>query len=351
MGSLGDTLSVAIGIVFVYLLLSVIASYIQEWIASLFNLRASFMVNAVQLLLNPAAAKLDGSKQIQSGLAIGERLWAARWTPGSRPFNEILTDQVSSNILPVFYAHPIIKTLAVPGKLPSYISARDFSTTLFDIILNCGTTAPTQPAQFLESLKNGILSLPNEDLKSALLPYILNAESSEQSAEKKVAMARENIESWFNSTMDRAVGWYRRRMQWIAIILGLVIAVSINADTISITQNLWRDAALRQSIGDAATAYIQKDNAPQAQVALTQLSSLNLPIGWSGQTADLNPATPNNPQDFPSLPNEIFLKVLGLLITGLAISHGSSLWFDILGKLVNLRSSGIKPDDSSPQKG
>ena len=31
---------------------------------------------------------------------------------------------------------------------------------------------------------------------------------------------------------------------------------------------------------------------------------------------------------------------LGLLITGLAISHGSSLWFDMLGKLVNLRSSG-----------
>jgi len=349
MDSLADTLSVAIGIVLIYLLLSVIASYIQEWIATLLNLRAGFMVNAIQLLLNPSAPKLDGLQQIKAGLDMGEKLWAQRWSVSAKPFSAMISNEMSGNILSVFYAHPIIKTLSVPGKLPSYIAARDFSNTLFDMVLRCGSDSATPPAQFLDDLKTGLQQIPNDDLRTALTPYVLAAESAEQDLERRVALTRDNIEAWFNSTMERATGWYRRRMQWIAIGLGLLIAVLINADTISITQTLWRDAALRQSISDAAAAYIQTENTLKADEAITQLETLNLPIGWSGKLADNNPASPNNPQDIPVLPHEIFLKVSGLLITGLAISHGSSLWFDLLGKLVNLRGAGPKPADTSAE--
>jgi len=39
-----------------------------------------------------------------------------------------------------------------------------------------------------------------------------------------------------------------------------------------------------------------------------------------------------------------FLKILGWLITALAISFGAPFWFDLLNRLVDLRGSGKKPE-------
>lgn len=38
-----------------------------------------------------------------------------------------------------------------------------------------------------------------------------------------------------------------------------------------------------------------------------------------------------------------FLRILGWIVTGIALSMGAPFWFDALNKLVNLRSSGKKP--------
>src|SRR5437870_4444360 len=36
-------------------------------------------------------------------------------------------------------------------------------------------------------------------------------------------------------------------------------------------------------------------------------------------------------------------KLVGLLLTGLALSLGAPFWFDLLSKLINLRGAGAKP--------
>ena len=38
------------------------------------------------------------------------------------------------------------------------------------------------------------------------------------------------------------------------------------------------------------------------------------------------------------------LSLFGWLLTGVAITLGAPFWFDVLGKVSNLRASGIKPD-------
>jgi hypothetical protein len=38
-------------------------------------------------------------------------------------------------------------------------------------------------------------------------------------------------------------------------------------------------------------------------------------------------------------------KAAGIAITGLATMQGAPFWFDILKKLINVRSSGVKPED------
>jgi hypothetical protein len=37
------------------------------------------------------------------------------------------------------------------------------------------------------------------------------------------------------------------------------------------------------------------------------------------------------------------LKLLGFIITAVAGSQGSSFWFDILKKIINVRLTGIRP--------
>ncbi len=41
---------------------------------------------------------------------------------------------------------------------------------------------------------------------------------------------------------------------------------------------------------------------------------------------------------------EWLVKLIGLLLTGAAVSLGVPFWFDVLNKVVNLRSVGKRPD-------
>jgi len=53
----------------------------------------------------------------------------------------------------------------------------------------------------------------------------------------------------------------------------------------------------------------------------------------------------NQPQGWGAL-----TKILGFLITALAAMQGAPFWFEILKKLVNVRSTGIKPEEKEVSK-
>jgi hypothetical protein len=58
------------------------------------------------------------------------------------------------------------------------------------------------------------------------------------------------------------------------------------------------------------------------------VNQFGLPLGWSHATS------PHN------LFWDGFGKVLGLLVTAFALTLGAPFWFDLLGKVSNLRGSG-----------
>ncbi len=348
MFSLSDALSIVIGLVSIFLLLSIIISYLLEMIASFFQLRSANLANAIQCMLDPSAPVLEGVTLVKKAWSQGLDVWD-KGLPAKleATFNQAIASQLNENAVKAFYSHPIIQTLSKPNKLPSYIQPRDFSNALFDLLSKAGTQNVTKPEEFLTNVKKGVEGLEDPLLKGTILPLIQNAEIMEQDNEKRIALARANVETWFNNTMDRASGWYKRQTTRIAIVIGLIIALLLNVDTLAMVQSLWSNTSLRQSISSVAVAYIQQGKDQNADQALGELRTLNLPLGWSGMLADNNPQTPLGPQEIPVLPGEIILKVLGLLITGLAISQGSSVWFDILQLLlnINLRNTGTKPAD------
>ncbi|HEX9019138.1 MAG TPA: hypothetical protein VF806_08120 [Anaerolineaceae bacterium] len=390
MESLTDILTVLIGVIFVYLILSMVVSYVVELIAGWLNWRGNVLADFIQLLLNPSVQKLAGAAQYK--LFLKQRLNA--WyvapqvveTPAGLPvaappqsardrITALVQDNVE-NLIGIFYTHPSITTLTKPGKLPAYISPQDFTTTLLDILAVVGgdgsfsalSTQALTPDEFFTQIKNGLDSLGCEPLKTALLPYIIQAQITEQDAEKRIEVLRDAIINWFNNSMDRASGWYKRHTQRIAIGIALIVALAINADTIDIFQRLWQDASLRQIVSAAAEQYVTANpNGPAGAAnpgaaaatpippdqALAQLqkyqSILPLPLGWSRFPIPVLAEDGSVPPTPGATAWIIFAKLVGLIITTLAISQGSSIWFQMLSKLIDLRNVGVKPSPPEPR--
>lgn len=307
---LGSTiLDVAIGIVFVFLLASLIASAVREGLEAWLKTRAS---------------------HLEAGL------------------REILKDPNGSGLVKHFYEHPLIfslysgKYVANPklgrgvtsltrgGNLPSYIPSRNFAVALLDMAARGPQTdsaaVATGPVTF-ERVRSNIGSIENPAVQRAILVALDNAQGD-------LAKAQANLEAWYNSAMDRVSGWYRRSTQGILLGLGLLLAVTLNISTIRIGDTLIRDRTTR----DLVVASAQKAQASTLDYASANqtLAGLHLPIGWpNGVRQELRE---NGPSD-----------LLGWMLTAFAVSIGAPFWFDMLNRLIVIRST-VKPHQKSPEE-
>lgn len=168
-------------------------------------------------------------------------------------------------------------------------------------------------------------------------------------ADGDLERARKNVEAWFNSSMDRVAGWYKGRSQAVIFALGLLLVFLLNADTLAIGNSLAGNAALRQSLVSAAE-YSMKHRAGDGKAdtpkvlmdKVEELQNLGqrmgLPVGWDT----------DNPRTWPGRDwNRWLMKVAGLLMTALAIALGAPFWFDVLNKIMVVRST-VKPEEKSP---
>jgi hypothetical protein len=230
----------------------------------------------------------------------------------------------------------------------------------------------------------------NQCLREALKPYFMDARRVNDSAEKRFTTFNDHLSAWYKSAMDRANGWYTRDARVIAFLFSLVVAFMLNADTIEIVHNLYGNANLRALVNNAATQYIQSHlqgpetasqvagvsikatqsqftGTPAAQATgmpepqatptsdfdgvIAQVNNyenlLPMPLGWDG----FKNSIANRTIKLIELPFVLLIKLCGLLATTLAISQGSSIWFQMLSKLINLRSSGAKPGEAGSDGG
>jgi hypothetical protein len=324
------TVDVAIGLTVLYLVLSLLCSSVNEGFESF---------------------RKNRSRQLERGI------------------REILSDPDGTSITQLLYKHPLITGLfqgsydpahlrparILTGKfygkrnLPSYIPAANFALAVLDIVLPGTETSPGGAAATLASpgtdaerelaasLRQAALSFPVPEVGRALV-LLIDASSHD------LARVRGAIEFWFNSTMDRVSGWYKRRTQFILFLVGLTIAISLNVDSVEIANHLAADPALRSSLTAIAEQYAQ-DPAIRAQAqgsssggtiegTLNRLTDLGLPLGW---------------KHAPTTAYQWFLKVAGLLATTLAATLGAPFWFDILNRFVVIRST-IKPREKSSEE-
>ena len=323
-------LDVAIGLAFVFLVLSLLGTAVQEQIASWLALRASTLEKGLRNMLENEAAPPAG---------------AVVPAPKSHPNAFVaLVDEL--------YAHPLIRSLYKPGRLlprrkskirktpwengrlPSYIAPRTFALALVDTLAPNAMT-PKENGKKLQTSRDAIAAVRTEigdapipaGLKHQLLILLDDARGD-------IDAFRKGLEAWFDDSMARVSGWYKRHTQLIMVPIAIAIAVGLNANTLVIGNQLWNDSALRAAVVKQAE---NAKSAKDAGATLAEVKDLGVPIGW---TADK--------EDPRYLGNQSPLTVVfGWLLTIAAIMLGAPFWFDALSRLSRLRGTG-KPETPLP---
>ncbi len=439
-------LDVLIGLTIIYIQMSLVCTAINEMISAMLRKRAHDLEYGIRMLLNDKGGKLGFFQRIKSRYRKVE-------------------DENAATLTGNFYSHPLITALRPNGKTPSYIPARTFALTLIDLIRNPpmtktppaplatgGTGKPPTDAQLvLQDLQNKIKAAAGnagDTAQNLLTPELLKAVSVLiEDAGNNLDKARANIETWFNDSMDRVSGWYKRKSQIVIFLIAAFTTVFANVDTIRIADSLSSNKSLRDSLVAAAPALAERSSKetptptptltptpgatppptgdepaqppgggsgsggqPPGKVnggdsgddpslskriddigdALAKLEEYDLPIGWiepcQPMPAPTSTPTPapgvapspspvpspvgckenfseaDIPRRYPGLstnPAEPYsmsvlgqfrLHWLGWLLTAMAISLGAPFWFDLLNRLMVIRST-VKPHEKSREQG
>lgn len=400
------TLEVAIGLVFIYLLYSLLATTVKEFVATLFDYRARMLERGLEQML-------DGKNH---SYYWWDRLWntinpANKRKPGGKFYQKthLFTNRIS--------CHPLYVRAGGNSrfsKKPSYLPADVFSDILVDELKTKGKFP------LLKDIADNVIKRSedpddplNKDLQRILSLHIEQANGDLQ-------RFKLIVENWYNDTMDRVSGWYKKQANYILFLIGFIMALVFNASTIEIVNLLSTNQTVREKLASNATAYMQSkqqavspgnsaekidsllkndSSFQQAKQSLQKIDSLYnadiksnnslMGLGWGdyGFTKDTiayrgrmhtyildsaayktdsaaymathknaagKPARPPYPA-MPGFWSKLWFilfstfsslhKWLGFLITALAVSLGAPFWFDLLNKFINLRVSGTKPDD------
>jgi hypothetical protein len=195
----------------------------------------------------------------------------------------------------------------------------------------------TQKESIEESARKILLSKQNKELFQA---FLTAAKTTTTSWEDTIKEFRSSLEKWFDDSMQRVTGWYKRKTQVIILCLALPICFCLNVDTIGIANSLYSDPALRESVVAAAEATVQQavtnnSTLPTYAELSDKVTGLNIHLGWTTEQGDRNKK--------PDTGWGWLTKIFGILITVFAVSLGAPFWFDLLNKLVNLRAAGKTP--------
>ena len=410
-------LEVLIGLAIIYLVLSIFVAGIQEMIASLFQWRAKHLEKSILQMMtnqpmpggqNPTAITLLSSLY-QNNLVQSMNHYSDAWLPSL--WRKAMEFGSNLPLVPKFKTRSSRNNVNdaqgpqnEPVSQPSHLEPETFATALIQEILHQSPAAGgtnkeisqnTEPetetsiaymnfdfirSRITASCKSG--KIPDSFEKTLLL-LVDRAESKSTSASLHIHEFQHEVEAMFDRSMQRATGVYKRNVQAICFLLGLLCSFLLNVNSVDLIGRLHRDNTLREALVQSAPQMLQDKAGAQApnkndnQQFISRLKIENLekelgadlPISplfrydstAKDQTLSVNPEftelcdmeeLKKNPSRHPECglpgfskstkPNvkKLALSIPGWLITAFAIYMGAPFWFEILAKLVQVRSIG-----------
>jgi hypothetical protein len=178
---------------------------------------------------------------------------------------------------------------------------------------------------------------------------------------------REKLETYFGSVMDQATQKFTVIAKRYVLLFSIILAFVLGVDSIQIAGRAWFDPQLTQKADAYAETILQSEEANQGGKqeelkalygTLEDMAVINLPWYVIGEDEDkdgkkdiinypwyIQPPLEENskyedlvsPYTKWSLSMDygywLFLRILGMLITGIAVSQGSTFWYDIIRQI------------------
>ena len=448
---LTTVINILLGLIFTWLVFSVAAMYVQEALAAFFHWRSRMLESTLRNMLTDAVltdqfynhpliralytGKDNANKPSyipasqfahvlfdlvlaapSEASLIQQQLYRLRWEIGRLHFWERKEAQKRLNLILALTRRALVSdagqeafgTAIETVRNEIYKFGNDYpkmqeaiKTALSTVksqkdqidALRAEEQSPEQDANKAKQIQRyrlgvAAMSIIHPRFKQTMRVLLSPLDEPDAQLESMLTRAQQATVDWFNSSMDRLSGWYKRRAQWVAGIIGIGLVLLFNTDSLYLANQLWRDTVLRDTLASQATQVASQTSADaptaeQVYLLKGQFSGMNLPVGWFGspiplmqngliQGLDEKPHAcgllwlanedimgipiagqcypiVNAPRtgDFPGW----IMKLLGLAVTGLAVAQGAPFWFDILKKVINVRFSGANPVEAQKNVG
>jgi hypothetical protein len=348
----------AIGLILLFFVIALASSSLVEIISQVFKIRANDLENTLGQML--AGEPVTAPEKVED-LSPGER--ALLGIPDDRQTGNLTTEQQKrlaklpsyssaeaiAGALGAFKGTSVYEAASAGARRglkrgkPSYLAARSFAEGVVEMLGDVRTPGTViDPADF-ELVPSG--------LRRRISSLAAEAETVGGDAKTKATAIKAGLESWFDDTMARAEGAYRRWTRWWILGIGLVIAVAANASAFHVADRLWHDPATRSAVVSAAGRTTTADTPPAGDVTSVaettdELTELKLPVGWDQDSKNAW----NELKDFSGSWGP-WTMIAGWLVTALLVTLGAPFWFGLLTKLVSLRSTGAKPPPAGGDSG
>ncbi len=378
----------ALGLVFVFGVTAALASVITELIARFLGLRATYLLQGLRELLDGSSSSTMALAQVKDDYASTVNL-----VRSAAPATRLVASPTSSAPLTAaplstaasatgaLLGSPILRnqglagqlddrsltlpataavgrrsmTSSTPGdrmrkqrrSLPAYIPARSFSEAVLDLLVPNASGQTT-----MDEIAASVDALPD-----SMGVFKASLGSLVKSAGDDVAAFRTSVEHWYDDHMSRVSGWYKRHVAKITLVVGAVLVLLVNINAATIGRTLYTDNDVRAAVSAVAATSTQCPAGQDQPTCLKNLeqqlsdaSSAGLPLGWATVDACVGASSGCDWLDQRGLFNhaggsgwQLLLVLVGFALTIMALVPGARFWFDLLGRLGSLRSTGPPP--------
>ena len=366
-------IDVGVALVYVFVLVSVLVSALNELIAGLLKQRAKALWRGIGELIRSDSLR-DAFYAHPMILSLGPPVSGARLTPlrmagpsyiPTKVFALTLLDLLQQPHAKIEEAERALGTIAASLKAGDATAVATYAATVTDLtaampatdvgnavradlarlaaVINTTGATAAQLLPIVEAMQKSLPARVSAGLQATARQYSQELASvlrvlAEQGA-GSVDRLRTAIERWFDDGMDRVSGWYKRWTQLWQLIIGLILAIVLNINIVTIGLTLWNDIPLRTAIVAEAEKLAQEsESSPRIAQTRELLKATRLPLGWPEGLPFIQ-----RPFDWKTFDGSL---LAGWLLTAIGASFGAPFWFDLLNRFVKLRSGGPRPDEA-----
>jgi hypothetical protein len=363
-------LDLVVGLIFIYFLLGIICSSATELWFSMLRTRARLLEQWVKTIFDRQSLDSQGNPALNadgSPVTLGQAI----------------------------IDHCMTTVLSKKGKSTSYISAENFVSALLDKITITPAASPPTSASppvgnqtqlppkdlpaYMEAISNS--SAISGELKRTFILYANEATQTYEAikaipgatnvitqVKSEFDLFRDKLEDWYNMSSDRLSGKLKRtKVIPTTLILAIIVTICSNSDSIRITKYLFDHKENAKEFADKALSSLDNYKERIENIKINDTTTTRDPMtiakldtSLSHVKQDIDSFKDAIPDDFPmgwendkgkTEPVNWLTRIVGWIVTILAICLGAPFWFDILNKIANLRGTGPKPSTTTTDAG